>query len=276
MGFGLAVDIIGRKWAFNITCLITSVFGLLLVRGSLRGRFSPVHSLMIVQAAPKYNYDAICAIYFLASLGLGGNIPIDATIALEFLPTNRRFLVALLSMWQPIGVGIASAIAYGTAAKWRCDPELPGCRDAGVGPDEPCCTVDSNMGWRYNVIVLGSMTLFVFFLRFVVFKFHESPKFLLSRGREAEAIEVLHKIAKFNKQPPPTLTLEMFAAIDAASSEASATAHAARGPQGVKATTKKVLSGFGKEVARMKGVFTNRLSAIIFVLLAIAYMVGTS
>jgi hypothetical protein len=31
LGFGLLVDIIGRKWAFNLTCLITSVFGLLLV-----------------------------------------------------------------------------------------------------------------------------------------------------------------------------------------------------------------------------------------------------
>jgi hypothetical protein len=32
LGFGLSVDIIGRKWAFQLTCLITSVFGLLLVR----------------------------------------------------------------------------------------------------------------------------------------------------------------------------------------------------------------------------------------------------
>lgn len=31
LGFGLLVDVIGRKWAFNLTCLITSVFGLLLV-----------------------------------------------------------------------------------------------------------------------------------------------------------------------------------------------------------------------------------------------------
>lgn len=29
--FGLLVDIIGRRWAFNLTCLITSIFGLLLV-----------------------------------------------------------------------------------------------------------------------------------------------------------------------------------------------------------------------------------------------------
>ncbi|KAI8942888.1 hypothetical protein NX059_000928 [Plenodomus lindquistii] len=245
--FGLMVDVIGRKLAFNLTCLITSVFGLLL-------------------AAPKYNYAAICGIYFLASLGLGGNIPIDATIALEFLPQNRRFLVALLSMWQPIGVTIASAISYGTAAKWRCDPTLLSCRDVADG--EPCCTVSSNMGWRYNVIVLGCMTLAVFFLRYFVFKFHESPKFLLSRGREAEAIEVLHKIAKFNKVAPPTLTLEMFAAIDEQDSQLSGSA----GPQSTAATTKAVLSGFGKEMKRLKGIFTNKLSCFIFILLAIAYM----
>lgn len=31
LSFGLLVDVIGRKWAFNLTCLITSIFGLLLV-----------------------------------------------------------------------------------------------------------------------------------------------------------------------------------------------------------------------------------------------------
>lgn len=29
--FGILVDVIGRRWAFNLTCLITSVFGLILV-----------------------------------------------------------------------------------------------------------------------------------------------------------------------------------------------------------------------------------------------------
>ncbi|KAB5559627.1 sugar transporter-like protein [Coniochaeta sp. 2T2.1] len=250
--FGLAVDVIGRKWAFNLTCLITSVFGLLLT-------------------APKYNYGAICGIYFLASLGLGGNIPIDATIALEFLPQNRRFLVALLSMWQPIGVTVASGIAYGTAAKWRCDPELPSCKAVGAG--EACCTVSSNMGWRYNVIVLGAMTLLVFFLRYFVFRFHESPKFLLSRGKEAEAIEVLHKIARFNKAPTPTLTLEMFALIDRSESTSLDSSDMARDrPQPSTATTTKVIRGFGKELRRLKGIFTSKLSAFTFFLLAITYM----
>jgi hypothetical protein len=178
-------------------------------------------------------------------------------------------------MWQPIGVAIASCIAYGTTgqAKWRCDPELLACPNVAAG--EACCTVDSNMGWRYTVIVLGCMTLAVFFLRYFVFTFHESPKFLLARGREQEAINILHRIAKFNKQPAPTLTMEMFAAIDEAASNGTSSARVStEGPQGTKATTKKVVSGFGKELTRLKGIFTNKLSAFIFVLLALAYMVN--
>jgi hypothetical protein len=45
LGFGLAVDVIGRKWAFNLTCLITSVFGLLLVRSRLLLAQSRANSL---------------------------------------------------------------------------------------------------------------------------------------------------------------------------------------------------------------------------------------
>jgi hypothetical protein len=130
------------------------------------------------------------------------------------------------------------------------------------------------MGWRYNVLILGFMTLAVFFLRYVVFRFHESPKFLLSRGKEAEAIEVLHKIAKFNKAPPPTLTLEMFAAMDEVASSALGSNHEfapAAGPHSSATATKRVLKGFANELKRLKSIFTNKLSCFMFVLLAIAY-----
>jgi MFS family permease len=249
--FGIIVDVVGRRWAFNLTCLITSVFGLLL-------------------AAPKNNYGAICGIYFLASLGLGGNIPIDATIALEFLPQNRRFLVALLSLWQPIGVVIASVIAYGTAAKWRCNPDLPAC---GTG-ERPCCTVSSNMGWRYEVIILGCMTLIVFVLRFFVFNFLESPKFLLSRGKEAEAIQVLHQIAKFNKAPPPVLTLEHLAQVDSSTPLAAVDRDVATIPKSTAETTKHVLKNIVNSFKHLKGLFGNKLQMFTFILLAIAYMVS--
>lgn len=170
-------------------------------------------------------------------------------------------------MWQPIGVVFASAVALGTSAKYRCDPDLKGCNE--VGPGEQCCTVDSNMGWRYNLIILGAVTLIIFFLRYVIFPFHESPKFLLSRGREAEAIEVLHKIAKFNKAPAPTLTMAHFAAIDTLDGVVpeEAPTNLTRAEK-----NKRVFTNFGKELRRLKGIFTNKLSCFIFVLLGIAYM----
>ncbi|WRT63866.1 uncharacterized protein IL334_000791 [Kwoniella shivajii] len=248
LGFGLLVDIIGRKWAFNLTCLICSVFGLLL-------------------AAPKYNYGAICGIYFLASIGLGGNIPIDATIALEFLPQRRRYLVALLSLWQPVGVVFASGIAYATAAKYRCATDLLSCHDPTLAPGAACCTVSSNMGWRYNSIVLGGVTLVIFFVRYFIFPFHESPKFLLARGREAEAIENLHKIAKFNRAPPPTLTVQHFAEIDQASSTYSTETTAAPN-----AKAANVVKRFFRNFKSLKGLFLNKLQLFIFCLLAVAYM----
>ena len=56
------------------------------------------------------------------------------------------------------------------------------------------------MGWRYLMFTLGSITLGIFFLRFVVFNFKESPKFLVYRGNDAKAIEVLQHVAKVNKR----------------------------------------------------------------------------
>lgn len=231
--------------------------------------------MLTSQAAPKYNWEAVCALYFLSCIGLGGNIPIDALIALEFLPQNRRMLVSLLSMWQPIGVTVASGIAYGTVARYRCDPTLPSC--VAADPDfvegQPCCSVSSNMGWRYLVIVLGAMTLTIFFLRFVVFKFHESPKFLLSKGKEQEAIDVLHKIAKFNKQPPPQLTVEHFRAIDIDAGVDLAAIENAK-PLTWKQSTAKAWKNFKDSMVKLTGLFKNRIQTFIFVLLAIVYMVS--
>ncbi|CAG8928788.1 unnamed protein product [Penicillium salamii] len=243
-GFGVLTDIIGRKWAFQITCLIASVFGMLL-------------------AACKDNYGAICGIYFLSSIGLGGNVPIDATIALEFLPQNRRYLVALLGMWQPIGVVVASAIAYATAARYRCDVKLPSC--SAVNSGTACCTVSSNMGWRYMVIIIGAMTLTIFFARYLIFRFHESPKFLVGKGREQDAIDVLHKIARFNGAEPPTLTMEDFQQIDRAASVNP------RQPIGER-NTKTVILGIFKSLGFLHGLFADKLQCFSFVLLGIAYM----
>ena len=68
------------------------------------------------------------------------------------------------------------------------------------------------MGWRYTLLCLGAICLAIFFLRFVVFRFQESPKFLLYRGRDDKAVMVLQKIAKFNGRES-SITLEMFEAL---------------------------------------------------------------
>lgn len=264
--FGIITDIIGRKWAFNLSCLITSVFGMLLVSP----RSNPPNVLPFSdsrKAASKFNYGATCGIYFLSCIGLGGNIPIDATIALEFLPQNRRFLVFLLGMWQPIGVVVASAIAYGTAAKYRCDVGLPACNT--VKPSEACCTVSSNMGWRYEVIVIGAMTFALFGARFLLFRFYESPKFLVSKGREQDAIDVLHKIAKFNGAPMPTLTVDDFLQIDRATGIDLSEAAPVTDATGI------VVRMF-KNLGFLRGLFMKKLECFTFILLALAYMVSPS
>jgi hypothetical protein len=54
------------------------------------------------------------------------------------------------------------------------------------------------MGWRYTYFTLGAMMIFFWVLRFFVMPVYESPKFLASIGRDAEAVEVIHKVANRN------------------------------------------------------------------------------
>ncbi|WVF72785.1 hypothetical protein IAT40_007603 [Kwoniella sp. CBS 6097] len=188
--WGLLVDIVGRRWCFNLTCAITTVFG-------------------FIFAAPS-NYFVICMLAGAIGLGIGGNIPIDATITLEFLPTKNRYLLAALSTFQPIGTVVASLVAFALIPRYSCDTSLKSCSIS----EAPCCNRSNNMGWRYTMIVLGFCTLAIFILRFVVFKFRESPKFLLTKGEDTRALDVIHSIAKFNKREPPVLTLEDFRMLD--------------------------------------------------------------
>lgn len=83
-------------------------------------------------------------------------------------------------------------------------PLLPKFSCAQTDPD---CVRSKNMGWRYYVIIMGVLMFILWIIRFFVFKLHESPKYLMGRGRDAEAVEVVHKVAAFNGKTS-TLTLE--------------------------------------------------------------------
>lgn len=63
------------------------------------------------------------------------------------------------------------------------------------------------------MITLGAMTLVFAFVRIAIFKMPESPRYLISKGRDAEAVEAVNYIARRNKKPKP-LTLAMLQEVD--------------------------------------------------------------
>ncbi|KAK4195977.1 major facilitator superfamily domain-containing protein [Triangularia verruculosa] len=150
--WGIGSDVIGRRIAFNATLLITSLFG-------IASAFSP-------------NWPALCLLYSALGFGVGGNLPVDGALFLEFLPDASSSLLTLLSVWWPIGQFFSSIVAWVFIAHWPADE-----------------------GWRYFVFVIGAITFAMFVTRFFVFDLFESPKFLLSKGRQREAVAVVHGIA---------------------------------------------------------------------------------
>lgn len=66
-------------------------------------------------------------------------------------------------------------------------------------PDSAECTKGNNWGWRYLVLTLGAITFAMFICRFLLFTLYESPKVLVSRGRQYEAVAAVHGMAKQNR-----------------------------------------------------------------------------
>ena len=75
---------------------------------------------------------------------------------------------------------------------WAFIPNFS-CKDAAT------CTKANNWGWRYLVLSLGAVTFAMFICRFFLFTYYESPKFLVSRGRQDEAVAAVQGIARKNK-----------------------------------------------------------------------------
>ncbi|KAI9746961.1 MAG: hypothetical protein M1835_002284 [Candelina submexicana] len=176
--WGIASDVIGRRLAFNATLFLAGVFGL------------------AVGGAP--NWIGTAGLFAALGTGVGGNLPVDGALFLEFLPFASGGLLTMLSVWWPVGQLIASLIAWGFIPNYSCSADLKSCNVSPRGA--PCCNKASNMGWRYFVITLGALTFCMFVCRFFLFHLFESPKFLLSRGRQPEAVATVHGIAYKNKR----------------------------------------------------------------------------
>lgn len=175
-GWGILADIIGRRLAFNATLALSGIFGI------------------AAGAAP--NFVGLGGLLTALGVGLGGNLPVDGMLFLEFIPGNKQYLLTLLSVFWSLGQVLASLIAWAFIANYTCE----GSNVAGSTnqADFGGCLAADNKGWRYTFYTLGALTFVMFICRFVIFQLPESPKFLVAQGRDAEAVRTLREIAQRN------------------------------------------------------------------------------
>lgn len=128
------------------------------------------------------------------------------------------------------------------------------------------------MGWRYTLICLGAICLTIFFLRFVVFRFKESPKYLIYRGRDAKAVEVLQKIAKFNGRES-SITLESFEALtNEHATTADRDTDMPEADVGMEKPTSTWVENIKIELRRCKILFSNFSMARLTILVWVTYV----
>ncbi|KAL2372396.1 MFS transporter, metabolite:H+ symporter [Blastomyces gilchristii SLH14081] len=178
--WGFGCDIYGRRWAFNLTIGITAVFGLV--------------------AAGSPNFAAIAVFAALWSVGVGGNLPVDSAIFLEFLPSTHQFLLTVLSIDWALAQVVANLIAWPLLGNLTCQE------------GDETCSRGENMGWRYFMITVGGISMLMFFIRFACFTIFESPKYLMGKGRDEDAVRVVHEVARRNGKTS-SLTLEALTAL---------------------------------------------------------------
>jgi MFS family permease len=76
-------DVIGRKYAFNITLFLIGA--------------------ALVCAGASNNIYTYGGLFGVVGFGSGGNVPIAATVYLEFVPTSAYYLLTMLSAWWALG-----------------------------------------------------------------------------------------------------------------------------------------------------------------------------
>ncbi|SCU81190.1 LADA_0B11672g1_1 [Lachancea dasiensis] len=161
--WSLSSDVIGRRWAFNLTFLWTAIWGI--VAGS-----SP-------------NFAALGVFAALWSFGVGGNLPVDSAIFIENLPSKYNYLLTVLSIFWAFGQIVTNLLSWALITNFSCETDVV---------HKSC-----NWGWRYFLFAMGGLTFLLFAIRFA-FRVLESPRFHISRGDNEAAIATLHQIAKIN------------------------------------------------------------------------------
>ncbi|KAI4213620.1 MAG: hypothetical protein LQ351_003844 [Letrouitia transgressa] len=159
-------DIFGRRLAFNLTIGITAVFGLI--------------------AAGSPNFAAIGCFAAFWSVGVGGNLPVDSAVFLEFLPGSHQYLLTVLSIFWALAQLLATLVAWPLLGYHTCETT------------DTTCSKSDNFGWRWFMIAMGGFAMIMFICRFVFFTLYESPKYLMGKGRDDDAVRIVHEVARRN------------------------------------------------------------------------------
>ncbi|KAL4801862.1 major facilitator superfamily domain-containing protein [Aspergillus unguis] len=177
--WGFSADVIGRRFAFNVSLFISAVF------------------TTVAGASP--NWIVLGLFTCLSAFGAGGNLVLDTAVFLEYLPSQHSWLVTLMAAWWGVGQLIAGLFAWAFMPNYSC-------------ADAATCTYDNNKGWRYVWYTSGAFVFVLSILRITVVRLEETPKFLVSEGKDEKVVAVLQKIAtKYNR--PCSLTVERLTAL---------------------------------------------------------------
>ena len=139
---GTIADRIGRKKVFTITVLL--------------------YSIASAFCALSWNYQSLLVFRFLVGFGLGGELPVAATLVSEYAPSRvrGRFIVLLESFWG-LGWIAAACIAYFFIPLY---------------------------GWRMAFLIGALPALYVCLIRMHM---PESDRYLLAHGRVGEARKIV-------------------------------------------------------------------------------------
>lgn len=156
---GTVADRIGRKKVFTITVLL--------------------YSIASAFCALSWNYQSLLVFRFLVGFGLGGELPVAATLVSEYAPSRvrGRFIVLLESFWG-LGWIAAACIAYFFIPVY---------------------------GWRMAFLIGALPALYVCLIRLHM---PESVRYLLARGRVDEARQIVLSLEKQLHVPSALFTGE--------------------------------------------------------------------
>ncbi|KAG1456332.1 hypothetical protein G6F56_006851 [Rhizopus delemar] len=156
--WGTFSDTKGRRMPYTMTLVITCIFGTL--------------------SSFAFNFTSLCITLFFLGFGVGGNMPTDGALYLEFLPKEYHYLLTFMSVFFSFGAVIASVFGY---VILPCEGEM--------------C---DNSQWRTMLMVVSLITFCMLLIRSFLIKLPETPKFLMSQGKTDETIIVLQNIARVN------------------------------------------------------------------------------